>query len=130
MVSIYNHLYPIQVDLMTKWLENVDVYDQLENISFDYAIMEKIDCGRVLNFPSVWNDVGDWNRISTLIESDKHVAVNSRNTFVKSDRPVIVIGLSDIIVTSTSDGILIASRSHLDSVKHALSIFKISHNEL
>lgn len=126
MSAIYHQLYSDQMEIVIKWLANNEIsdYDSLQNISFDCAIMEKIECGRTLAFPSIWNDVGDWNRMAALVESDSHVSHGGDNTFVKSDRPVIVLGLSDIVVSSTPAGILVASRSHLDSVKHALGVLR------
>ena len=69
----------------------VSLFDELENVSIDYAIMEKSATDTVL-IPSTfdWNDIGSWTSIDEYLTADdshnfsksKTLAINSKNNTI------------------------------------------------
>lgn len=109
------------------------LYRAVDNISFDYAIMEKttekvfvvpVDCG--------WSDVGSWLSLyevrrrahgisnGTIVEGDAE-AIGCRECFVVAGggRFVAALGLERVLVVDTSDALLVA---HLDSSQEVRTI--------
>jgi len=101
-------------------------FPRCENISVDYAVLEKSD--KVSGIPAPdfgWNDVGSWNAVYELLPRDPHgnvvihdmFAVDSHNNFVDARGKVVaLLGVDDLIVVDTPDALLIASRSRAQSV--------------
>lgn len=87
------------------------------NVSIDYAIMETTDLGRVIPFQGHWSDVGTWSSIKAGSSRDE--AGNSvqgpvidhdcSNSYFRSDKLLVAIGLDNVIVVETEDGLLISA---------------------
>lgn len=93
-----------------------DNYGNLQKISFDYAVVEKERNIRVLRFSGVWEDVGTWDSLTEKIDDEvigRAVTVECDNTHVvnETDIPVVAIGVRDLIIVSTPDGILVADKN-------------------
>jgi len=101
-----------------------ETFENSRSESIDYALLEKFDSIQMVPFEGVWSDVGGWN---ALAEFDGGKSKNahyyeSKNTFIQSDkRPVIALGLENIIIADTSDAILVASKSHSERVKEVVA---------
>ncbi len=103
-----------------------DLYDKyagLSKISFDYAVVEKEPEIRVMRFAGKWKDLGTWNSlVETMDEPVVGKAVlgdgcENVNVINKLDIPILCMGLKDIIVTASEDGILISTRGSSDGIK-------------
>ena len=89
-----------------------------DNISIDYAIMERTDRGFVVPVEMDWSDVGSWSSIwSTLPKDAEHnllkgdvLAVDTRSSLIwsGSDVRIATLGLENMVIVATSDIILIA----------------------
>jgi len=108
-------------------------FSQLPNISIDYAVMEKSD--RVVTMPMdiYWNDIGSWDSLYELLESDEEgnikrgdvVTMDTRNTMILgSKRLITTIGLEDGLVIETDDAILIAQKGQAQKVKDVVDKLK------
>jgi len=101
-----------------------ETFENSRSESIDYALLEKFDSIQMVTFEGVWSDVGGWN---ALAEFDSGKSKNahyyeSKNTYIQSDkRPVIALGLEDIIIADTSDAVLVASRDHSERVKEVVA---------
>lgn len=111
---------PIQYD------EMIRQYQLLPQISFDYEVVEKAEHIVVQPFEGCWKDLGTWN---TLTEEMEHqiigngtVSPDSANVHLINELniPVAVLGLSDIIVSTSPDGILVAHKEASPRVKEAI----------
>lgn len=109
------------------------LFQQVPDISVDYAVMERSN--RVAVVPSVigWSDIGSWNAIRDLVEPDSEnnraygdaIFVNSKNTFVQSEaRLVAAVGLDNVMVIDTPDAVLVATPDHSQDVKQVVSLLK------
>lgn len=101
-------------------------YPAMENISIDYAVMEKADNVLMLSGDFGWNDVGSWEAVYQLEAKDEAGncltgpiwAIDSRGCLVYSpDKAVGIIGLRDLIVVETPDALLICPRERAQEVK-------------
>ena len=98
-------------------------YEDVESISFDYAVLEKEEHIRVLRFGGEWKDVGTWNTMSETMESPAFGNVifggECENTSAVNDLdvPVICMGLKDVIVAAGPDGILVSDKHQSSYIK-------------
>jgi mannose-1-phosphate guanylyltransferase len=109
-----------------------DDFEKFEKISVDFGIMEKIDNLKVIAVDFGWNDVGDYNALFELydhnmnntVEKDaKLVELDSKNNIVVSNnkRKVAILGLENIIVAETEEGLLICDRSKSQEIKKIIN---------
>lgn len=105
---------------------------QVEDISIDYAIMERADNLLVSRFDGSWSDMGAWDAIwREADKSENEVAIlgngnafDSENSLIYSgaEGPKVVgIGLKDTIVVATKDAVLVADKSKAQEVKVAVA---------
>ncbi|WP_110515710.1 mannose-1-phosphate guanylyltransferase [Herpetosiphon llansteffanensis] len=103
------------------------VWDNVENITVDYGIMERAPNVAVVPVDIGWSDVGDWHTLTTLMSDDDsanvvigpHVEVDTKSTLIYSDsgRMIATIGLDGFLVVDTGDALLIAPRDRAQDVK-------------
>lgn len=106
-------------------------------ISIDYAVMEKTRHAGVLEACFDWSDVGAWDAIHDLKAKDENdnvlegnvLALDSRGSLVRSEEILTtVIGLSEVVVVSTRDAVLVASKSSAGKVKDLVQTLKRSNH--
>lgn len=95
-------------------------YLSLENISIDYALIEKVTDLLVLPASFDWLDLGSFADLTKAIGADEqgnklhgNVEVESvSNTYIHNteSKPVAVIGLDNCVVINTPDGILVTRK--------------------
>lgn len=112
------------INLLRDDLSNLrEVYESLEGISIDYAIMEKLDKEILTCIPCDigWSDVGSWDAISEILGSTKNpnVQVRSENNFVFSnlEKKYAFIESNDLLVIDTKDALLISKKGSSQLVK-------------
>ncbi len=93
---------------------------ELEDISVDYAIMEKSDKIKVVPSTFRWSDMGSFDALSQEIEGTKAIEVDSSNNFYYSKRAVAVIGLEGFLVVDTKDALLIIKKGQSQKVKEVV----------
>jgi mannose-1-phosphate guanylyltransferase/mannose-6-phosphate isomerase len=108
-------------------------YDQLENISIDYAIMEKTDKCVVLPSDFGWSDIGSWKSLYDFLEKDENqnvidgdvIAQDTQNCFIFGhDRLIATNRLQDMVVVETPDSIFVSDLDHSRDVKSIVSELK------
>ncbi len=101
-------------------------YEAAQKISFDFAIMEKINDAAVMPVSYAWSDVGTWDSVAQIIDHDSagnslrgNVAVvGGKDNMVFSTGPFTVIqDLDDIIVIATRDAVLVTRKGNSEKVK-------------
>jgi mannose-1-phosphate guanylyltransferase/mannose-6-phosphate isomerase len=105
---------------------------EIENISFDYAIMEKIGGrGAVIPISIGWSDIGSWNAMRQLYGS-KDGSSNVTQGAVElfdcegvvgfSDGPLVVAhGLRDAIVVANHDAVYVTTADASQEVKSVVA---------
>lgn len=101
-------------------------FAQCDNISIDYAVMEKTDQAVVVPLGSAWSDVGSWDALDALSPKDANnntlvgdvITENTQNCYIRSNSNLIAaVGVSDHIIIDTDDAVLVAHKSHAQDVK-------------
>lgn len=110
-------------------------WSELQDISIDYAIMEKAQNLVAVPYMSKWSDLGGWNAVwseskpdaSGNVTSETAHAIACVNSLLRSEnnsQQVVGIGLSDIIAVAMPDAVLIAHKERAQDVKKAVELLK------
>lgn len=115
---------------------NASAFLSSPNISIDYAVMEHTSHAAVVPVETGWSDVGSWNALWEIATQDGDgnalvgdvVAIDTSNTLVRVDNgpAVAVVGLTDMVVVSTRDAVLVMPRDRAQDVKHVVDKLKQS----
>ncbi|WP_166418824.1 mannose-1-phosphate guanylyltransferase/mannose-6-phosphate isomerase [Cochlodiniinecator piscidefendens] len=108
---------------------------EAENISIDYAVMERADNLSVVPFAGGWSDLGGWDAVRRESAQDARgnalsgpaAAIDCDNTLLRSEDEgleVVGIGLKDIIAVAMPDAVLIADANRAQDVKQAVQVLK------
>ncbi|MFL6450340.1 MAG: mannose-1-phosphate guanylyltransferase [Bryobacteraceae bacterium] len=102
-----------------------EVYPLCENISVDYALIEKTkDVSGIALDDVGWNDVGSWEAVYDLAAKDKDGNASggeifieaSKGNYVSAAKPVALVGVENLVIVDTPDALLIANRSRSQDV--------------
>ncbi|MGD0360458.1 MAG: sugar phosphate nucleotidyltransferase [Bryobacteraceae bacterium] len=103
-----------------------EAFPLCENVSVDYAVMEKARGVVGVACPEIgWNDVGSWNAVYELLPHDKDgntllqdaICQAAAGNYVDAGgKLVALVGVSNLIVVDTPDALLIASREAAQQV--------------
>jgi len=113
-------------------------FQQVPDISIDYAVMEKSDQLFVVPCDIGWKDIGSWDALGNLTPPDvqgnrvkgKAVLQDTSNCYVHSEeRMVGVVGAEDLIIIDTPDVVLVANRTHAQDIKHMYAQLKTQGHE-
>ena len=118
-------------------LEN---YAKAENISVDYAIMEKSSNVYVIPAEFDWNDLGTWGSLYDKLDKDENnnAVVNARTLTedasgnmirTKHDKIVVVDGLNDYIIVDKDEVLLIFPKTKEQDIKKVLQNVKDKYGE-
>lgn len=106
-------------------------YPKSDNISIDYAILEKAQNVYVLPSDFDWNDLGTWNSLyeklpknekRNAVVNAKLIAENSENNIVRTQKgkTVVLKGINDFIIVETKDTILIYPKLEEQNIKQTV----------
>lgn len=107
----------------TDYQDLFDKYETLTKISFDYAVVEKEDSIEVMRFAGQWKDLGTWNTLTEAMEEatigDAILNENCENVHVinELDVPVLCMGLKDVVVSASAEGILVSDKEQSSYIK-------------
>lgn len=108
---------PVQYDML------VQQYASLPKISFDYEVVEKTENIIALPYSGSWKDLGTWNTLTEemgtniLGKGNMGIECEQNHIINELDIPVSVLGLSNIIVAASPDGILVSEKDASPRVK-------------
>lgn len=107
-------------------LELGDAFEKAPALSIDVAVMERTETGLVLPLEAGWSDVGSWSAVWDLSPKDENgnvatgevVLAAVRNSYLRStDRLLAVVGMEDVVVVDTPEGVLVVARHRAQEVK-------------
>jgi mannose-1-phosphate guanylyltransferase len=103
-------------------------YSQLDPISIDVGIMEKVsDQIRLIRAPFQWSDIGSWASLDEFLPKDSQnnaikgpVCLHeSSNNIIVSDKKLISLShVNDLIVVDSPDALLILPKNNDQSIKN------------
>jgi mannose-1-phosphate guanylyltransferase len=112
--------------LPTEYKDLLDRYELFSETSFDEEVVEKIQHAVVVPYDKAWRDLGDWRILTNYLEHDVighgQISADSLHTHLINELmyPIHVIGVSNIIVAASPDGILVANKNKSNQIKHIL----------
>lgn len=103
-------------------------YSSADNISIDYAILEKSDKVFVIPVNYKWSDLGTWSAIQNELPSDENgntavnirlTAQNSKGNIISTFNPKVVAlrGVSDMIIIEDEEILMIVPKSDEQNIK-------------
>ena len=98
-------------------------YDTLQKISFDYAVVEHEPHIEVMRFGGMWKDMGTWNTLTEGMESSTigkailNETCENVHVVNELDVPVLCMGLKDMVVSASPEGILVSDKEQSSYIK-------------
>lgn len=103
-------------------------YPKAENISVDYALMEKSNNVFVIGAEFDWNDLGTWGSLYDKLDKDSHknailnaksLAENAQGNIIRApkDKLVVIDGLKDYIIVDHDETLLIYPKGKEQDIK-------------
>ena len=102
-------------------------YDTLKKISFDYAVVEHEPKIEVMRFSGTWKDLGTWNTLTEAMDSNAvgQAVFNEKCSNVhvvnELDMPILCMGLQDVVVSASPNGILVSDKEQSSYIKPYVS---------
>lgn len=115
-------------------LQFKEIFSGIKPDSIDYALMERVKEVKMFAAAFSWSDVGSWSSVYELNMKDTRDNVNLENhclidtegslVFSSEDKPIAVIGLNNVAVIDTENGVLVANMAELQNVKKVPGLLK------
>ena len=108
-------------------------YSMLKSISIDYGVMEKSQNVYIIRSHFGWNDVGAWDEVYNIKEKDsdgnvkqgRTVTIDTKNCLIINDQKITAtIGVSDLLIIDTDNGLLICKRGEAQKVKEVVDYLR------
>lgn len=110
-------------------------WGRVEEVSIDYAVMEKSARLSVVPFAGGWSDLGGWDSVwreagpdgRGVVTSGGATAIDCDGSLLRSEAEsleVVGIGLKDIIAVAMPDAVLVAHMDRAQDVKRAVEALK------
>ncbi len=91
-------------------------YRELEDISFDYKVVEKAENVAMVEYEGEWKDLGTWNTLTEEMEKECTGKVitgeECDNTHIINELsiPIVTLGTKNLVIAASPDGILISDK--------------------
>ncbi len=117
------------------------IYPTLEKISFDNAILEKLDPADawVISENIEWSDIGAWEALKEALEdsADKNVTqgkvilTDTEDSLVYNytDQTIATIDMNDMLIVNTDDVILVCKKSSVPKIKKLVESLRGTEHE-
>lgn len=115
------------------------LWAQMPNTSIDYGVMEHAQEVAMVPLSAGWNDVGSWDALETVLESDENrnavalnntVTIESYNNIVFANKKVVaLIGVDDLVVVEDGDALLIGHKHQMQHVKKIVEMLRAQGRE-
>jgi len=138
--EMYESLRAIEEELRGEAREEriAELYGQMEKISIDYAIAEKMNPKDVLIIKGEfgWRDIGTWDTLyeELLVKGDEKKNVTNTDVvnidttgsmiYGEGNKIIATIGVDDMIIVDTKDALLVCPKSRAQDVKKVIEELK------
>lgn len=102
-------------------------YETLDKISFDYAVVEHESEIEVMRFAGTWKDLGTWNTLTEAMDSQSvgeamfNETCENVHVVNELDVPILCMGLKDVVVSASPEGILVSDKEQSSYIKPFVS---------
>lgn len=114
---------------------DAEAFSTCPSAPVDIAVMEQTSLAAITPCDIGWADIGSWSELhrlgprdpqENLVHGDSQVIEGERNLVWSDGPPVVLVGLNDIAVVSTSEGVIVLPLSRSQDVKLAVAAVKAS----
>lgn len=108
----------------------ISKYESLPKISFDYAVVENEKKIQVQRFSGKWKDLGTWNTLTEAMEENvigkgvMNATCTNVHILNEMDVPVLAMGLHDVVISASPDGILVSDKEQSSYIKPFVDSFE------
>ncbi len=108
-------------------------YAKIPKIAFDYAVLERIDKLGVVGISMQWEDLGNWEVVEKYLPPvDKEPnpnliqfgGENNKVRIVKNQKRVAFVGVSNLLLVESDEGILIINPKNSKDIKKVSEYFE------
>jgi len=110
-------------------------YGKAEDISIDYAVMEKANNISAVPYGGGWSDLGSWDALWKELGPDENgvvidgtaTAIDCENTYLRSESDAVQLvglGLKNIVTVAMGDAVLVADMSASQRIKDVVTTLK------
>jgi mannose-1-phosphate guanylyltransferase len=132
--DIYQALLNIQKSNFTAEIIDSE-YNNIQNISIDYGLLEKLSDMLAIQADFFWADIGHWRSLRDVLLLDKQsdnatntktITLESKNNLLYSfsDKLITTIGVEDMVLVETNEAILLCPADRAQDVKKLLEEIK------
>ena len=113
---------------------NKEHFSCCDNISIDYALMEKTENAWMVPLNAGWSDLGSWDSLWEVSDKDENgnavfgdaFLQNCNNSLIHSrDKLIAAIGLSNVAVIDSDDALLVVDRNQTQDVASIVDWLKV-----
>lgn len=125
--TIINKL--IELQLPFRYDELLPRFFCMKKTSFDYEVLEKSKNIIFIPYEGTWKDLGTWNTLTEEMDSNiigkGYLSDECQNSHLINELniPIAVLGLSNIVVAASPDGILVSDKKASPKVKEVVKKF-------
>lgn len=107
----------------TDYEDLYDKYDMIPQNSFDYAVVEQEASIQVMRYDGLWKDLSTWDALSEeMTENVIGKAIYNEtceniNVINELNVPILCMGLKDVIVTASAEGILVSDKKQSKDIE-------------
>ncbi len=110
-------------------------FPRMPRISVDFGVLERADDVYMIPATFAWDDVGAWNALGRILPKDEwgnavvgqHASRDSHGCVVYgTTRPIGILGLRDIVVVETPEGVLVCPKDRAQEVKELVRMLRES----
>lgn len=134
----YQHIKIIQRFLGTTRAKEIlaKEYSQIDKVSIDYGLFEKLPPGSQLVIPADigWYDAGTWDLLYEALAIGQRqnitkgeiefLAAKGNLVYIPKKKIAAVIGIDNLVIVDTNDGLLVCKRGQGGKVKEFIEILK------
>jgi mannose-1-phosphate guanylyltransferase len=108
-------------------------FPRMPRVSVDVGILEQAEGVNMIPATFTWDDVGAWNALGRILTPDengnavvgRHVGRDSHGCVVYgTTRPIGTIGLHDLVVVETPEGVLVCPKERAQEVKDLVRMLR------
>ncbi len=139
LIEAYSKYAPVIINNFSKSMfdENNKIhykyYENLPEISIDYAIMEKADNLMMAELKTQWKDYGSWHAIYTNSKKDTNnnvikgnvITEKTENSFIYSSKELVATsGIKNTIIIETEDAVLVCDEGKASEINKLVKKIK------
>ena len=105
---------------------DAEAFGNCPNESVDYAVMEEAKQTAMVTLHAGWSDIGSWSALHEATALDEQgnavrgdvMLMDTENSYVYADQGLVTtVGIKGLVVVSTPDALLVASRDRVQDVR-------------